>query len=66
MMKLEDFLFEYLTNFLEFEPNRELEQAIHDYVYQGKFSDIKPFDRVSIFKNMVEQGTEIYLEHLNK
>lgn len=68
-MKLEDFLYEYLTNFFDFNPSKELEQAIHNWVYEG----IVPGDNFPRswangrrFEEECKRGTEYFLGSIDK
>ena len=65
-MKLEEFLYEFLTNMLHFRPGVKLEQAIHNYVYQG----IVPEDWRSLvwdsprtFEEECEKGVEYWFKY---
>lgn len=66
-MRLEDFLYEWCTNFLEFHPGPELQEAIHNYVYKGTTDGPPPWTGSMFFKAECDRGTEYFLAHnINK
>lgn len=65
-MKLENFLYEYLTTFMDFLPGDHLKKAVDDWVYQG----ITPGDDFPKswatsrrFEEECKKGTEYFLKN---
>lgn len=65
-MKLEDFLYEYLINFMDFTPSEQLVQAINEWVYRGIIPDDgfpKSWATGRRFEEECKIGTEVFLKH---
>lgn len=60
-MKLEDFLYDWLTNMLEFEPTRQLQEAIHSYVYKGTVDGPPAWGSNLLFKDECDKGAEFFI-----
>lgn len=61
-MKLEDFLYDWLTNMLEFHPGKELQEAIHNYVYKGTIDGPHPWTGTRFFKDECDKGAEFFIQ----
>jgi hypothetical protein len=65
-MKLEGFLYEYLTCMMDFVPGEQLVQAISDWVYQGKVPDDsfpKSWASGRRFEEECKRGSEYYFKY---
>jgi hypothetical protein len=65
-MKLEYFLYEYLTNFMDFTPTEQLREAVNAWVYQGAIPNDdfpKSWATGRRFEEECKRGTEYFLKH---